>query len=217
MSLEGVIDDLLAHVPAADGPSPWCAEWQERFNDLDQRVWVEACLLELEGKLPREYQGHVSFWGQTKMPVFGKYKYATSTVFFPMGLRAWRNSLLALRALVEAKRALGAKVGGTSHQGRAELARHAESGTPRMPANEAKVEPEDVPAELRELGRADGPILTATYLAMTGGWAISSADLTKAFQAHELTYRLKVGNTYAYLYTELFRLRARRADRKNEV
>jgi hypothetical protein len=201
MSLATGIDDLLAHVPAADGQFPWCEEWQERFTCLDERVWVEACLLGLEGKLPREYQGHVRFWGQTKMPVLGKYKYATGKTFVLMGLPAWRNSLRALRALAEAK----------------ELARHAESGAQRLPANGAKVKPEDVPAELRELGRADGPILTATYLATTGGWAISSVDLTKAFQTRELTYRVKVGNAYAYLYTELFRLRERRADRKNEA
>jgi hypothetical protein len=53
-------------------------------------------------------------------------------------------------------------------QGRAELARHAECGEQRLPANGAKVKPEDVPAELRELGRREGPVLTATDLAMTG-------------------------------------------------
>jgi hypothetical protein len=104
-----------------------------------------------------------------------------------------------------------------TNQGRAELARHAESGEQRLPANEAKVKPEDVPAELRELGRREGPVLTATYLAMTGGWEISSVELTKAFKARELTYRLKVGNAYAYLYTELFRLRERRAERKDKA
>src|SRR5260370_42446183 len=47
-------------------------------------------------------------------------------------------------------------------QGRAKLALHAERGQQRIPANEAKVKPEDVPAELRELGRPVGPVLTAT-------------------------------------------------------
>jgi hypothetical protein len=102
-------------------------------------------------------------------------------------------------------------------QGRKELARHAECGEQRLPANGAKVKPEDVPAELRELGRPEGQILTATYLAMTGGWEISSVELTKAFKDQELTYRLKVGKSYAYLYTELFSLRERRANRKGEA
>jgi hypothetical protein len=105
MFLANAIDDLLAFVPAADGQYPWSDEWQDRFNCLDQAVWVEACLLGLEGKLPRRYPGHVDFWGQTQMPVFGKYKYATDQTFVPVGLRAWRNSLLALRALAEAKAA----------------------------------------------------------------------------------------------------------------
>lgn len=104
-----------------------------------------------------------------------------------------------------------------TNQGLAELARHAESGEQRLAANGAKVKPEDVRAELRELGRREGEVLTATYLALTGGWDISSADLTKAFKAGELTYRLKVGKTYAYLYTELCRLRDRRADRKDKA
>jgi hypothetical protein len=93
----------------------------------------------------------------------------------------------------------------------------ATSTDPRLPPNGAKVKPKDVPPELRELGRSDGPVLTATYIAMTGGWDIRSAELTKAFQARELTYRLKVGRTYAYLYTELFRLRDRRAARNDDA
>jgi hypothetical protein len=93
----------------------------------------------------------------------------------------------------------------------------AERGDQRMPANGAKVKPEDVPAELRDLGLANGSVLTATYLAMTGGWAISSVELTKAHRAGELTYRLKVGRAYAYLYTELFKLREKRADKKDRA
>jgi hypothetical protein len=93
----------------------------------------------------------------------------------------------------------------------------AKSGDQRMPPNEAKVKPADVPTELRELGRPDGPILTTTYLAMKVAWNFSSVDLTKAYKAGELTYRLKVGRTYAYLYTELCRLREKRDDRKSNA
>jgi hypothetical protein len=85
-----------------------------------------------------------------------------------------------------------------------------------LPANGATVRPEDVPAELRELGRPDGEILTATYLAENCDWNFSSPDLSKAYQAGVLTYRLKVGNQFAYRYTELCRLRVRRADREDE-
>jgi hypothetical protein len=91
------------------------------------------------------------------------------------------------------------------------------SGKRQMPANEAKVKLEDVPAELRDLGLLNGPVLTAPYLATTGGWDIRSVELTRAYKADELTYRLKVGNAYAYLYTELYTLRERRADRKDEA
>jgi hypothetical protein len=91
------------------------------------------------------------------------------------------------------------------------------SGEQRLPANEAQVQHADVPAEFRELGRADGPVLSSTYLAATGGWDFSSAELTKAYQDKELTYRLKVGRAYAYLYTELFRLREKRAARKSAM
>jgi hypothetical protein len=85
----------------------------------------------------------------------------------------------------------------------------------RPPANEAKVGPEDVPAELRELGLPDGAILTATYLAKNLDWNFSSPELSKAYEAGVLTYRLKVGNQYAYRYTELCKLRVRRADRED--
>jgi hypothetical protein len=106
-------------------------------------------------------------------------------------------------------------------QGNAVLAFHRESEAPRggqgLPMNGSKVNPQDVPAEFRELGRPEGAVLTAPYLATTGGWEISSVELTKARDAGELTYRLKVGRAYAYLYTELFRLREKRADRKDEA
>jgi hypothetical protein len=87
----------------------------------------------------------------------------------------------------------------------------------RLPANGARVPLAEVPAELRELGRAEGPALTSTYLGSTGGWDFSSAELTKAYQDGELTYRLKVGRAYAYLFSELFRLREKRAGRHSEV
>jgi hypothetical protein len=93
----------------------------------------------------------------------------------------------------------------------------ATSSDPSLLPNGAKVNPEDVPAELRDLGRSGGPILTATYLAMTLRWNISSVELTKAFQSAELTYRLKVGRTYAYRYTELCRLLDRRAARNDDA
>jgi hypothetical protein len=81
----------------------------------------------------------------------------------------------------------------------------------QLPANEACVQRANVPAELRELGRADGVVLTSSYLAATSGWDFSSTELTKAYHSGDLTYRLKVGRAYAYLYTELYRLREKRA------
>jgi hypothetical protein len=93
----------------------------------------------------------------------------------------------------------------------------AKSGDQRIPPNEARVKPAEVPAGLRELGQPDGPILITTYLAMKVAWNFSSVDLTKAYKAGDLTYRLKVGRTYAYLYTELCRLREKRADKKSNV
>jgi hypothetical protein len=87
-------------------------------------------------------------------------------------------------------------------------------GEQQLPANEARVLPVEVPAMLRELGRADGRVLTSSYLASTGGWDFRSPELTKAYQRKDLTYRLKVGRAYAYLYTELYQLREKRALRQ---
>jgi hypothetical protein len=91
------------------------------------------------------------------------------------------------------------------------------TGDQGLPANEAKVKPEDVPAALREGGQPNGQILTASYLGKNVSWDFSSTELTKANKAGELTYRLKIGRAYAYLYAELCTLRDKRAERKSEL
>jgi len=140
----------------------------------------------------------------------------------PEGLRLWNHLLRASRRgesnktewlhqwaawLISAPAtAFVAAIAPTAPEGR--------SGDQQLPANEARLKLADVPAEFRELGRRDGSVLTSTYLAETGGWDFSSVELTNAYQAKELTYRLKVGRTYAYLYTEMYGLREKRAARK---
>jgi hypothetical protein len=96
MSLVQAIDELLSSVPD-DGQFPWEGDWRDRFEALDRAVWVEACRRGWEGKLPgRSGSPDKKYLGKTALPVLG-----TSVVLIPVGLRAWRSALLALRRLAE--------------------------------------------------------------------------------------------------------------------
>ena len=82
------------------------------------------------------------------------------------------------------------------------------SGPGDLPKNEAKVKPEDVPAQLREHGKPEGEILTVPYLAKNSvEWGLKKSYISQAYTKGKLTYRLKVGPAFAYLYTELLALR----------
>lgn len=73
------------------------------------------------------------------------------------------------------------------------------------------VNPEDVPARFRERGEPDGEILTTTYmLKMKGIWCFPHRTwFHRKYEKGELTERIKVGNTYAYLYCECYALSAK--------
>jgi hypothetical protein len=92
---------------------------------------------------------------------------------------------------------------------------HHHDGETALPADGTKVEPEDVPAAFREGGRSGGKILTATYLGVEPAWNITSVELTKAYKEKQMTHRIKVGRSFAYLFKELYALREARAARAN--
>ena len=59
MSLTEAIDALLALVPD-DSLIPNASERRKRFDELNRILWVEACKLGLEDKLPpRNLAGHL--------------------------------------------------------------------------------------------------------------------------------------------------------------
>ena len=70
MSLHKAIDVLLAHVPEMDVPADAERDWRKRFDELDSAVWVEACKLGYEDKLPPETHDdkHICI-GLTNLPV----------------------------------------------------------------------------------------------------------------------------------------------------
>ncbi len=73
-----------------------------------------------------------------------------------------------------------------------------------LPPNESRVKLEDVPAALRESKKTDGEVLTVPYLIDDPQWPFGNkVEFTRAYDANKLTYRLKVGRAYAYLYDEL--------------
>ena len=92
-SLTEAIDALLAHVPD-NSLLPYASERRKRFDELDRAVWIAACRLGYEGKLPPA-SGERGGLGLTHLPgdtfVNGD--------FMPIGVRWWTNHLLALRAL----------------------------------------------------------------------------------------------------------------------
>jgi hypothetical protein len=99
MSLVTAIDELLVFVQ--DKRPPECfvlrGELLTRFEELDCKVWVEACRSGFENKLPQ--RAAVSGWeylGKTHLPgkVYGGFRVAPAYV-----IRTWRNELLALRDL----------------------------------------------------------------------------------------------------------------------
>jgi hypothetical protein len=101
MSLAQAIDELLAFVdsraalPVPEQVVSRYREWGGRFDTLDRAVWVEACRLGWESKLPQGSEGsRYHYLGLTKLPALG-----SRAVFEPAFLRAWKNILLALRDL----------------------------------------------------------------------------------------------------------------------
>jgi hypothetical protein len=85
-----------------------------------------------------------------------------------------------------------------------------------LPPNGATVKPEDVPPQCRELGHTNGHILDAPYLAGNTAWDINSKQCGQAFDAGELTYRIKVCHAYCYRFDELDRLRKRLRDKRKD-
>src|SRR5262249_2289774 len=118
MSLATAIDELLAFVPDARPPKCFVLrhELLKRFDELDRKVWVGACQLELEGKLPQQdTPGRVDYYGQTNLPGT---RYMGFRVAPAYHLRSWRNVLLALRDLkLDSDQAPGgqAEGAGTGH------------------------------------------------------------------------------------------------------
>jgi len=104
--LAKAIDALLAFIPnSAWSPIqpryiPLSGEIRDHFDTLDQAVWVEACLLGHEGKMPRQSDDDGDrYLGKTNVPGFEN---PPGSGCFQVGdLHDWRNDLLALRALVE--------------------------------------------------------------------------------------------------------------------
>jgi hypothetical protein len=99
VSLATAIDELLAFVP--DKRPPECFvlrdELLKRFDELDRKVWVEACRSGHEGKLPRQAAaGNWDYYGKTNLPgrVYAGFRVAPAYI-----IRLWRNDLLALRDL----------------------------------------------------------------------------------------------------------------------
>ena len=83
---------------------------------------------------------------------------------------------------------------------------------------ESFVEDEDeISAEFRELGRADGELLRSNYLAESRDWVLTSDTLSKNFGPGKLlTKRIKQGRTFVYLYSECLALRDKRTRAKND-
>lgn len=95
------IDDLLAFGEEPLAPIPYEGERRDRFDELDGAVWVEACRMGCEAKLPQESDPNFHYLGETKLPGF----WAQSPSAFHLDkhdrLRRWKNRLLALRRLAE--------------------------------------------------------------------------------------------------------------------
>jgi hypothetical protein len=145
MSLAQATDDLLGCVQ--DKRPPECfvlrGELLKQFDELDRRVWVEACRSGFEGKLPRPTAaGHWNYHGKTNLPgvVFRGFRVAPAYV-----IQSWRNDLLALRDLAAA---LNNNQGGT---GQAKGA--AGSGTLAEPP--AETQGQQVPAGMPWTEAAD--------------------------------------------------------------
>jgi len=96
MSLTQTIDALLAFVSDGQPIRPG-SERQNRFDALDLAVWVEACRLGHEGKLPTNSTKRESL-GNTNQP--GNFNMIDG--FCPVDLGEWRSRLLALVALADA-------------------------------------------------------------------------------------------------------------------
>jgi hypothetical protein len=197
MSLTQAIDNLLAYEARFAGPVFSRPDLTEEFDKLDRVVWVEAHRLELEAKLP---QGTGPRIGQTKRPV------TLDVGGLVSPLDRWRSDMRALRALAEWKERQPTAVRG------AQAAGPRRSG---LPPTGAKMDPKDVPADFRELGEADGPILTAPYLKDKTKWGFSSAYLSKhRGPGKDLTTYIRVDGAYAYLYRELCTLRDKKTARE---
>jgi len=93
MSLQESIDALLQYV----NNEPILKEGRGRFYELDRAVWVAACLLKYEDKLPQRDEGE--HLGKTNLP--GNWVLSPSK-FVPIGFESWKRDLLALRALADA-------------------------------------------------------------------------------------------------------------------
>jgi hypothetical protein len=72
-------------------------------------------------------------------------------------------------------------------------------------------EEHEVPAEFRDGGQPNGPVLTTSYLANNPKWLVSGPYLSKRYPKE--SKRIKVGREYAYRYDEVLKLR----DRKNDI
>jgi hypothetical protein len=93
VAFQQAIDALLASVPD-DRRIPYGSEMRTNYDALDRTVWVEACRLGLDGKLPEKSNECL---GLTNLPGVT----LIDGSFVPTGVNWWRNRLLALYALAE--------------------------------------------------------------------------------------------------------------------
>ena len=93
MSLQQVIEALLAHVPD-NLPVQTVGEWWDRFDALDRAVSLEAHKLNLQGDLPQK-EASGDYIGKTNLPGIK----GIMGFFQPTGVRKWKSDLLDLVAL----------------------------------------------------------------------------------------------------------------------
>lgn len=92
MTLRKAVEALIEHVREDDG-IPYGSDRRKRFDELDVAVWIEACNLDLEDKLPAKGET----LGKTNLP-------GTTLIgghWVAMWIDWWAKELLALVALAE--------------------------------------------------------------------------------------------------------------------
>jgi hypothetical protein len=184
-------------------------ELREQFDKFDRAVYVQACLLGLDGKLPEKlapqtYDNPLTCLGMTNLP--GCWGVSS---FSAIGWRAWRDTLFAIGALADAMQ----------EPNSSNLKRAAkQGGNNRIPAEGEQFDEKDVPAEFRDGGKPSGVPLTAPYLEENKiDWDLKGSHLRKNYGPRKtLTTHIRIGRRKAYLFTEVAALRTRKTQNQAE-